>query len=111
VEAVMRIFGLACLLALLLLIPGCGNVFVSGFTNFGAQAINGVVSIVQVTFVINGNNSTQVTVVTFLNNFSSSTMSFCGDQRTRFPLDDFVQATFMPGQPCADLVTVVIKIN
>jgi hypothetical protein len=107
----MRTSGLACLLALLLLIPGCGKVFVSGFTNFGAQSINGVVSIVQVTFVINGNNSTQVTVVTFLSNFTSSTMTFCGDQRTQFPLNDFVQATFMPGQPCADLFNVVIKIN
>jgi hypothetical protein len=107
----MRTFGLACLLALFLLIPGCGKVFVSGFTNFGAQSINGVVSIVQVTFVINGNNSTQVTVVTFLNNFTSSTMPFCGDQHTQFPLNDFVQATFMPGQPCADLVNVVIKLN
>jgi hypothetical protein len=62
--------------------------------------------------VVNGNNvSTQVTVVTFTNNFASSTVSFCGDQRTQFPLNDFAQATFMPGQPCADLVNVAIKIN
>ncbi|HEX9112377.1 MAG TPA: hypothetical protein VF845_12930 [Terriglobales bacterium] len=108
----MRIFGLACLLALLLAIPGCGNVFVSGFTNFGAQTVSGFVSIVQVTVVINGNNvSTQITVVTFVNNFTSSTMSFCGDQHTQFPLNDFVQASFMPGQPCANLVNVAIKIH
>jgi hypothetical protein len=108
----MRVPGLACLLALLLLIPGCGNVFVSGFTNFGAQTVSGFVSVVQFTIVVNGNNvSTQVTVVTFTNNFTSSTMSFCGDQRTQFPLNDFAQATFMPGQPCADLVNVAIKIN
>jgi hypothetical protein len=108
----MRIFGLACLLALLLPIPGCGNVFVSGFTNFGAQTVSGFVSIVQVTVVINGNNvSTQITVVTFTNNFASSTVSFCGDQRTQFPLNDFAQATFLPGQPCSDLFNVVIKIN
>ncbi|HYU45557.1 MAG TPA: hypothetical protein VEK84_05195 [Terriglobales bacterium] len=107
----MRTFGLACLLALLLPIPGCGNVFVSGFFN-GAQTVNGVVSIVQVTVVIDGNNvSTQVTIVTLTNTFGNSTVSFCGDQRTRFPLNDFIQATFMPGQPCADLVNVVIKIN
>jgi hypothetical protein len=108
----MRRLGLACLIALLLLLPGCGDVFVSGFTNFGAQSINGFVSIVQVTVVINGNNvSTQVTVVTFIDNFTSSTMSFCGDRHTQFPLNDFVQASFMPGQPCANLINVSIKIH
>jgi hypothetical protein len=106
----MRSSGLACLIALLLLLPGCGNVFVSGFTNFGAQSVSGFVSIVQVTVVINGNNvSTQVTIVTFLNNFTNSTVSFCGDQHTQFPVNDFVQASFMPGQPCASLLNVAIK--
>ena len=108
----MRTFGLACLLALLLLIPACGNVFVSGFTNFGSQTVSGFVSVVQFTIVVNGNNvSTQITAVTFTSNFASSTVSFCGDQRSQFPVNDFAQATFMPGQPCADLLTVVIKIN
>jgi len=107
----MRIFGLACLLALLL-IAGCGNVFVRGSWNGGTQTMSGVVSVVQFTVVVNGNHvSTQITGVTFTNNFGSSTVSFCGDQRTQFPLNDFAQATFLPGQPCADLFNVVIKIN
>ena len=108
----MRIFGLACLLALVLLIPGCGNVFVRGSWNGGNQTVSGFVSVVQLTVVVDGNNvSTQVTVVTLTNNFSSSTLSLCGDQRTRFPLNEFAQATFLPGQPCADLSNVAIKIN
>lgn len=108
----MRIFGLACLLALLLLILGCGNVFVRGSWNGGTQTVSGIVSIVQLTVVVDGDNvSTQVTVVTLNNNFGSSTVSFCGDQRAQFPLNDFAQATFMPGQPCSDLFNVVIKIN
>lgn len=108
----MRILGLACVLALLLPIPGCGNVFVRASWNGGTQTVNGVVSIVQLTVVVDGNNvSTQVTVVTLTNNFESSIVSFCGDQRTRFPLNDFVQATFRQGQPCSDLFGVVIKIN
>jgi hypothetical protein len=108
----MRTFGLACLLALLLLIPGCGNVFVRGSWNGGTQTVSGVVSIVQLTLVVNGDNvSTQVTVVTLANNFATSTVSFCGDQRIQFPLNGFAQATFLPGQPCAELFNVVIQIN
>ena len=109
----MRIFGLSSLLALLLLlIPGCGNVFVRGSWNGGKQTVTGVVSVVQWTVVVSGDNvSTQVTVVTLTNDFASSTVSFCGDQRTRFPLNEFAQATFLPGQPCSELFTVVIKIH
>ncbi len=107
----MRTFGLACLLALTLLIPGCGNVFVRGFWNGGTQTVSGTVSIVQLSFVVDGNVSTQVTVITFTDNFASSTVSFCGDQRTQFPLNDFVQATFAPGQPCSNLFNVVITVN
>jgi hypothetical protein len=107
----MRTFGLACVLALILLIDGCGNVFVRGSWN-GAQTVSGIVSLVQFTVVVNGDNvSTQVTVVTFTNNFAGSTIPFCGDQRTRFPLNNFAQATFRPGQPCSDLFNVVITIN
>jgi hypothetical protein len=108
----MRIFGLGCLLALVLLIPGCGDVFVRGSWNSGTQTVSGFVSVVQLTIVISGDNvSTQVTVVTLTNHFNSSTISFCGDQRTQFPLNQFVQANFLPGQPCANLFTVAIKIN
>lgn len=107
----MRTFGLACLLALALLISGCGNVFVRGSWNGGTQTVSGIVSIVQLTVVVDGNVSTQVTVVTFTQNFGSSTVSFCGDQRTQFPLNDFVQATFAPGQPCSDLFNVVIRVH
>ena len=111
-EAVTRIFGLACLLSLVLLTPGCGNVFVRGSWDGGKQTVSGTVSIVQLTVVVDGNNvSTQVTVVTLTNNFGSPTVFFCGDQRSRFPLNGFAQATFLPGQACSDLFNVVIKIN
>lgn len=106
----MRTFGLACLLVLILLLPGCGNVFVRGSWNGGAQTVSGFVSIVQFTVVFDGNVSTQVTVVTLANTFGNITESFCGDQRTQFPLTEFVQATFMPGQPCSNLFNVVISL-
>ncbi len=107
----MRTFGLACLLALTLPLPGCDNVFVGGYWNGGAQTISGFVSIVQFTTVFDGNVSTQVTVVTLTQNPGSTAISFCGDQRARFPLDNFVEATFSPGQPCSTLFTVVIRVN
>jgi hypothetical protein len=107
----MRIFGLSCLLAVILLIPGCGNVFVSGSWGGQPHTMRGVVSIVRFTVVSDGNGSTQVTVVTLTNNFGSITESFCGDQRTRFPFDNFVQASFQPGQPCSTLFNVVIIVN
>lgn len=72
--------------------------------------MSGFVSIVQFTVVFDGNVSTQVTVVTLANNFGNTTESFCGDQRTQFPVNEFVQATFMPGQPCSNLFNVVIRL-
>lgn len=107
----MRTFGLACLIVLTLLIPGCGNVFVSGSWNNGARTLTGFVNTVQFTVVFDGNVSTQVTVVTFANSLLTTTETFCGDQRNRFPLNDFVQATFIPGQPCSNLFSVEISVN
>ncbi|MFY9558924.1 MAG: hypothetical protein WAQ52_01700 [Terriglobales bacterium] len=107
----MRTFGLACLLSLVLLSSGCGNVFVRANWNGGNQTVSGVVSLVQLTVVIDNHNvSTQVTVVTLLDNLGASNFSFCGDQRSQFPVDRFAQATFAPGQPCSTLLAVVIKI-
>jgi hypothetical protein len=110
-EAVMRTSGLACLLSLALLISGCGNVFIRGSLGGGTQTVSGIVSVVQLTVVIDANHvSTQVTIVTFLDNLASSTFSFCGDQRSQFLPERFAQATFTPGQPCDTLLTVVIDI-
>ncbi len=107
----MRHFGLACLLLWTLLLAACGTVFVGGFWGDPPHTMSGVVSIVQFTFISDGNVSTQITVVTLTNNSGSTTESFCGDQRSRFPFDNFVQATFQPGQPCSTLFNVVIIVN
>ncbi len=105
----MRTFGPASLLSLVLLASGCGNVFVRANWNGGNQTVSGIVSIVLVTVVIDSNNvATQVTIVTLLENPGASNFTFCGDQSTRFPPNQFAQATFAPGQPCSTLLTVVI---
>lgn len=107
----MRTVGLACLAVVLLLVCGCGNVFVRGSWGSGNQTVSGTVSVVRLTIIVDSNNvSTQVTIVTFLNQSSSSDVSFCGDQRSQFPLQQFAQATFTSGQMCDTLLQVSIKL-
>lgn len=93
-------------LALALSQIGCGNVFVGGAVNL--QTMSGTVSIVRLTIVSdNGGASVQVTAVTLLTNDMSSSATFCGDQRSQFPMNQFVKASFTFGQPCSTLVTIV----
>jgi hypothetical protein len=87
---------------------GCGGTFViRGALNPGT--ISGTISIVQLTTVLDGGTLITVTLVTFLHAGSSSTMNFCGDQRSQFPLDRFVDATFTPGPACATVIQIVIR--
>ena len=89
--------------------PGCGNVFVRGAINPGSSSVSGVVSVVQLSAVIGDMGITvQVTFVTFLQDGTSSTVGFCGDERSRFPMQQNVRANFTPGQTCASIVTIVI---
>jgi hypothetical protein len=90
-------------------LTGCGNIFVRGALPGNVSSISGTVSIVQLSFVIGDNGTTvQVTFVTFLQEGTSSTIGFCGDQRGQFPMQQTVRADFNPGQSCASIVTIVI---
>jgi hypothetical protein len=71
--------------------------------NPGSSSISGQVSVVQLT-VVDGN--VQATFVTFLSAGSSSTMGFCGDQRSRFPVNHKLRAHFQQDQPCVALLAV-----
>jgi len=97
-------------ICIIVTLAGCGNVFfVGGAINPGASSVSGMVSVVQVTAVMADSGSTvQVTFVTFLNNGTSSTVGFCGDERDRFPMQQTVRAKFTPGRTCASIVTIVI---
>lgn len=102
---------LAC--ALLLTSSGCGTVSFRGAFS-GSDSIkteSGFVSVVQFTVVFGNGMSSPGTVVTFLFNGNSSTLTFCGDQRSQFPINQFARANFTPGQPCDNLLLVVIGIN
>ncbi len=108
----MRRAALASLLCAVLLIPGCDAVFIGGVFNPNTQTVSGTVSNVFLTFVSDGHgNSIQATIVTLVVNLGQSTIAFCGNQQSQFPMNQFAQATFVPGQPCSNLLTVVIIIN
>jgi hypothetical protein len=94
---------------LILLSTGCGSVFVRGAIETGST-IQGSVTIVQLGNTLNAMETVQVTFVTLLQNGTSSTIGFCGDQSARFPLDRIVRVNFNPGQPCAIIIVVVIVV-
>ncbi len=100
---------LAAVLLLVVSLVGCGGVTSFGFfSNFSAATTSGVVSIVHFTVVSEpGGTFVNVTVVTLVQNGSSSTTNFCGDVRNRFPMNTFVNVSFNPGQPCATVVQVI----
>ncbi|MBZ5704920.1 MAG: hypothetical protein LAN63_06165 [Acidobacteriia bacterium] len=101
-----RLLSALLVVSLLLLCSSCGNIFVRGAINF--STISGFVSVVHLTTVIDGNASVVVTFVTFLQQGTSSTIGFCGDQTSQFPLSQMVTTNFNPGQPCATLIVVII---
>ena len=82
----------------------CGDIFVRGAINTGTQS--GTVSIVQ--FSASSGDGVSVTIVTLTGNNVPSTLSFCGDQRTLFPLEKQVQINFKPGPACATVLTVTL---
>src|SRR5438128_554458 len=99
--------------SLFLTSSGCGNVFFRGALG-SANVVNtttGFVSVVEFTTVFGNGMSTQGTIVTFLFNGTSSTLTFCGDQRSQFPINQLVRVNFTPSQPCDNLLLVIIGIN
>ena len=101
-----RLLSLLLVVSLLLLCSSCGDIFVRGAINF--STMSGFVSIVHLTTVSDGNGSVLVTFVTFLQQGTSSTLGFCGDQTSQFPLNQMVTTNFNPGQPCATIIVVII---
>ena len=87
----------------------CGNVDINGAINPGST-ITGFVTGVQLSSVIGGNgNTVEVTFVTFFFEGTSSTIGFCGNQLTQFPLNQTMQVNFTPGQTCAAIIVIIIN--
>lgn len=104
-----RLLSLALTLSLALALTGCGNVFVSGALPPANSSIKGTVSSIQLG-TVSGNDGgfVQVTFVTFFFDGASSTINFCGDQSTQFPLNQMVTTNFTQGQFCATLIVVIV---
>jgi hypothetical protein len=84
----------------------CGDILVRGAINPGTQSTSGLVTIVQ--FSAASGSGVSITVITLAANGMASTLNFCGDQRTRFPVNSQVHVSFMPGNPCASVIAVVL---
>jgi hypothetical protein len=91
-------------------LTGCGGVFVAFVSNpGGTMSVVGTVTIVNVGFVADGHGSSaMVTVVTLINVGTANTVNLCGDQRSHFPMNQFVRVQFTSGIPCSGFVAVVI---
>ena len=104
-----RLFCLFLVAWLVTTLSACGNVFVRGALPGELSTVNGSVSVVQLSAVIGENGTTvQITLVTLLQAGTSSTIGFCGDQRSQFPMQQTIRAEFNPGRTCASIVTIVI---
>jgi len=90
---------------------GCGNVFIAAAWNGGgiSQSANGLVVIVQFSSVSSNGGFILVTFVTFEQNGTNTNFPFCGDQRNQFPMNQNVTVNFNPGQPCNQIVSVVVS--
>jgi hypothetical protein len=109
VERMKRLLSALLAISLIPLCAGCGNIFLSASSRPGFSSASGLVSIVQLSTVIGTNGATvQVTFVTFLQQGTSSTVSFCGDQGSRFPMNQMIRTDFIPGQSCSSILVVVI---
>jgi hypothetical protein len=99
------------IVVLVLLCPfvGCGSSFLVAGAIHPSNVIvsTGTVSFVALS-VVSGSNGTfvNVTGVTLLVPMGSSSLTFCGDQRSNFPMNSVVQVSFTDGQNCSSLVNV-----
>ena len=91
------------LVALCLLLTGCGSFFVGFVSNPGGPfRVSGTVSVVSFGFVQDPTGLTiTFTAVTFVNSGTATTINFCGDQRAKFPINRFLQADFNIGIHCS----------
>jgi hypothetical protein len=69
------------------------------------QTVSGLVTVVHLSITSGGSS---ITVVTFAAGGTANSVNFCGDQRSQFPMNQFVQASFNPGTPCATLIAIVV---
>jgi hypothetical protein len=102
---------LVSVVTLSLLLAGCGQVFVGFVSNpSNPMHVSGTVSVAQLEFLDDGHSTLiNFTAVTFVNAGTGTTINFCGDQRSDFPVGRSAQANFSTGLHCATLIAVVVN--
>lgn len=106
-----RLIPLLLMFVLVVVLVGCGAVFVGFVSNPGGapSSISGTVTIVALGFSSDGQGSiANVTTVALLNLGMTNTMKFCGDQQALFPINQNVKAEFTNGALCSTVVSVVV---
>ena len=106
----MRFVPLGLVFVLIFTLTGCGAVFVGFVSNPGVvpSSVSGTVTIVQLGFVSDEQGTiANVTLVTLVDLGRAKTMTFCGDQRTFFPINQSLRAEFTSGTLCSTVVGVV----
>lgn len=98
------------LLIAVICLTACNGVvfFSAGFhpTNT-LVTVSGFVSVIQITTIIgSGGTTTFVTVVTFLQSGTGSTINFCGNVRNQFVVDAFTTVDFTQGQTCGTIIAI-----
>ncbi len=94
----------ACIPAL-----SCGGYYFVGFVSNpgGTSTMTGIVITVSSGFVTDLTNMTPYTAVTFNNAGLETTLKFCGNQQTLFPVNQTVRAEYNIGPLCSVLTQVV----
>ena len=91
-------------------LTGCNGVvfFSAGFhpTNT-LVTVSGLVSVIQITTIRStGGTTTFVTVVTFLQSGTGSTIDFCGNVGDQFVVNTFTTVDFTQGPSCGTIIAV-----
>jgi hypothetical protein len=97
------------LVALCLLLAGCGVSSLVLFPTRAAHSASAVVSIVSFGFIQDPTGLTiSFTAVTFVDSSTATTINFCADQRAKFPINRFWRADFNIGIHCSVLIAVTV---
>ena len=88
----------------------CGGSYFVGFVSnpVGSTSITGTIVSVNIGFASAPSGMTTVTVVTFANGGTATTLYFCGEQQTLFPLNQTVRADYTSGVLCSLVVKVAV---
>ena len=101
----------AQLVATQLFLTGCGGVSISFVSNpqLPPSSTTGQIAAVVLGSVndLHG-NLVAITTTTFINAGLASTLNFCGDQRSRLPINEVVRVDFTSEINCFFLVNVVV---